>query len=148
MTMLLHSEVGRSGVERQSPLLAMPLSPEEVGHRIVMARDEMRPKRWSRLDLAIALGVSPSSIYRWETGRLPSVNELIRVAEVLGKPVDYLTEPPERQVGMVDLERRLEALEAAVAESISLTREGLTLLREAQPQADGEPGARRSSGAR
>lgn len=86
----------------------MPLSPEEVGARIARAREEMTPKPWSQLDLALALSVSPSTIYRWEKGKLPSMNELIRLAEVLDKPTDYLTEPPERQAELVDL---LESLE-------------------------------------
>lgn len=108
--MTLVSEVGRNGQEGRAECSFMPLSPEEVGQRIVSAREDMKPKRWSRLDLAIAMGVSPSSIYRWETGRLPSVNELVRLAEVLGKPLDYLTEPPERQTELADLRVDLDRI--------------------------------------
>jgi len=81
----------------------MPLSPEEVGARIVSAREQKKPKPWSQFDLALALGVSPSTIYRWEKGKLPSMNELLRLAEVLDVPPDYLTEPPERQAALSDL---------------------------------------------
>jgi len=148
MTTALLSEVGRGEVAARSTIGSVPLSPEEVGRRIVRAREQKEPKPWSQFDLALALGVSPSTIYRWEKGKLPSMNELLRVAEVLGKPADYLTEPPERQVGMAELLRRLEALEEAVAESVALTREALTLLHEAQPQVAGERRARRATGSR
>ena len=106
-------------------LASMPLSPEEVGARIVRAREEKTPKPWSQFDLALALSVSPSTIYRWEKGKLPSMNELIRLAEVLDKSPDYLTEPPERQAELEDLRGLLEgALDeaergrAAVLESL------------------------------
>jgi transcriptional regulator with XRE-family HTH domain len=86
----------------------MPLSPEDVGARIANARDE---KGWSQFDLALAFGRSASTIYRWETaktGKLPSVSELIRLAEVLDKPSDYLTEPPERQVELSELRQAIQ----------------------------------------
>jgi len=114
----------------------MPLSPEEVGARIVRARDEKKPKPWAQLDLAVALGVSPSSIYRWEKGRLPSMNELIRVAEVLDKPFDYLTEPPERQAELADLERHLESLEVKVDETLGGISDILEILRGSHGESD------------
>lgn len=89
----------------------MPLTPEEVGARIARAREEKRPKPWSQFDLAIAAGVSPSSIHRWETGKLPkAISDLLRLAEVLDKPSDYLTEPPERQAELRDLRQELEEI--------------------------------------
>lgn len=148
MTSALLSEVGRGEVTTRTTIVVVPLSPEEVGRRIVRAREEMTPKPWSQFDLALALGVSPSTIYRWEKGKLPSMNELIRLAEVLDKPPDYLTEPPERQAGMADLVRRLEALEEAVTESVALTREALTLLHEAQQPVAEARRARRATGSR
>lgn len=76
------------------------------------------------MDLAIAMGVSPSTIYRWEKGKLPSMSELIRLAEVLERPLNYLAEPPEHQVELADLHRvvenlvaRLESLEVQVVDS-------------------------------
>lgn len=88
----------------------VPLTPSQVAARIRRARENHKPEPWSQFDLAIALGVSPSTIYRWEKGKLPSVSELFRLADVLGKPADYLTEPPERQVEMADLRSGLDAL--------------------------------------
>lgn len=108
MTNALLSQVGGGEEFSGETLASMPLTPEEVGARIVRAREEKTPKPWSQFDLALALGVSPSTVYRWEKGRLPSMNELIRLAEVLDKPVDYLTEPPERQTALADLHALLE----------------------------------------
>ena len=125
MSNVLLSEVGRDGAEGSASFGAMPLSPEEVGERIEAARKE---KRWSRLDLATAMDVSPSSIYRWEIGKLPSVHELIRLAGVLDKPADSFTEPPERQIQLSDLGDRLDALSLrcqAVEDSLEQSREAV-----------------------
>lgn len=40
--------------------------------------------------------VSPSSVQRWEAGRLPPVRELIRIAELLGIDPAELTGTEER----------------------------------------------------
>lgn len=125
MTSALLSRVGGDEVVSGETLRAMPLSPEEVGARIVRAREEMTPKPWSQFDLALALSVSPSTIYRWEKGKLPSMTELIRLAEVLHKPVDYLTEPPERQIALTDLQSLLESLEVTVARTGAATTSAL-----------------------
>ena len=109
MTSALLSEVGRGEGALGATLPDVPLTPEEVGARIASAREE---KPWSQFDLALAFGVSPSSIYRWEKGKLPSVNDLLRLAEVLDKPSDYLTEPPERRAEIADLHDLLEELRA------------------------------------
>lgn len=119
MTSALLSRVGGAEGFSGEKLAPMPLSPGEVGARIARARQEMTPKPWSQLDLALALGVSPSSAYRWEKGKLPSMTELMRVAEVLGKPPDYLTEPPERQVELADLRQELEAIRLPLEELVS-----------------------------
>lgn len=103
MTSALLSEVGRGEVTRRRTIRAVPLTPQEVGARIVRAREEKTPKPWSQFDLALALSVSPSTIYRWEKGRLPSMNELIRLAEVLDLPLEEFTEPPEHRARLEDL---------------------------------------------
>lgn len=130
MTSALLSRVGgREGFSGET-LASMPLTPEEVGARIARARDEMTPKPWSQFDLAIAAGLSPSTIYRWEKGQLPSgMNELIRLAEVLNKPFDYLTEPPERQAEIADLRLGLELLEEKTDAALVGIADILDLLR-------------------
>lgn len=146
MTTALLSEVGRGEVAAGPTIPVMPLSPQEVGARIARARDEKEPKPWSQFDLALAMGVSPSTIYRWEKGKLPSMHELIHLAEILDKPPDYLTEPPERQAEIGDLYDRLATLEGAVRQSVALTQEALELLREAREQTPSARRVRRSTG--
>jgi transcriptional regulator with XRE-family HTH domain len=115
MTTVLHSEVGRGEVASRFTMLPVPLSPDEVGMRIRRAREA---KGWSRFDLAIALEVSPSSIQRWEEGKLPSVNRLVKLAEVLEKSPDYLTEPPERQLELADLRSSLGEIQSLLEGAI------------------------------
>ena len=117
MTTVLLSEVGRGEVARRPTIVGVSLSPKEVGARIARAREEKQPKPWSQLDIALALGVSPSTIYRWEKGKLPSVTELIRLTDVLDQPLNYLAEPPERQAEISDLRDRLATLEESVVAS-------------------------------
>jgi transcriptional regulator with XRE-family HTH domain len=109
MSTVLIREVGRGDVRQAVTMTAVPLTPEEVGTRIRRAREERKPKPWSQLDLAIALGVSPATIYRWEKGRLPSMTELIRLAELMEIPLDELTEPPEHRTELQDLRDLLAA---------------------------------------
>lgn len=132
MSTALLREVGRGEGCFGVTIRSVPLTPEEVGTRIRHAREDMKPKRWSQLDLAVALGVSPASIYRWEKGRLPSMNELVRLSEVLDIPLEELTEPPERRVEMDDLRdalgtilRRLDALEASLEERGQIVADSL-----------------------
>lgn len=104
------------------------LTPEQIGARIVKAREEMDPKPWSQFDLAIALGVSPSTIYRWEKGRLPSVTELRRLEVALKRPEGFLTEPPEQQAEIADLRSGLDALNLrlqGLEESLATSREAV-----------------------
>ena len=125
MTTAVRSQVGGNGIPTRVSLATVPLSSEEVGARIARARDEKKPKAWSQLDLALAMEVSPSTIYRWEKGKLPSVNDLLRLAEVLDKPIDYLTEPPERQQTLDDLRGGLEGLQDGVDRGLEALLESL-----------------------
>lgn len=72
-------------------LLAVSIDPREIGRRIKKARDA---KRWTQLDFASEASVSPSTVQRWEAGKLPAVRELIRVADILGVEAEWLVEPP------------------------------------------------------
>ena len=106
--------MGRGEGYAGGTILRVGLSPEGVGARIVAARET---KRWSQLDLALALGVSPSTIYRWEKGRLPSVADLMRLADILGLDVGELTESPQRRVELDDLHRSTEDVRLLLAEA-------------------------------
>ena len=90
-------------------LLAVSLDPREIGRRVAQAREA---KRWTQLELASNANVSPSTIQRWEAGKLPGVRELIRVAGILDVDSDYLVEPPPAQ------ERPQAALLRATADGV------------------------------
>jgi transcriptional regulator with XRE-family HTH domain len=71
--------------------ISVVLDPNEIGRRIAAAR---RRKGWTQLDLALRAHVSPSSISKWERGRLPPVPQLIRLAEVMEiDPGELVAEP-------------------------------------------------------
>lgn len=105
-------------------LLAVAIDPDEIGHRIKRARER---RGWTQLVMANEANVSPSTVQRWESGRLPPVRELIRIADVLGVPTDELVEPEPDEVA--ELQARYEAeidrlaslndrLEARLAEQV------------------------------
>lgn len=81
-------------------LLVASLEPREIGRRIARARDR---KGWTQLAFALEADVSPSTVQRWESGKLPPVRELIRVAELLGVAADELVEPDPMPSGADDV---------------------------------------------
>lgn len=90
-------------------LLAVSLAPEQIGERIAAAR---KKKGWTQLQFALEANVSPSSITRWEGGKLPPIRELIRIADVLGVEPEEFVEPPAEDA---DLSDRLDRVEAELA---------------------------------
>ena len=71
-------------------LLAVQLEAEEIGRRIKVARER---KGWTQLKFSYEANVSPSSVQRWEAGKLPPVRELMRLADLLGVETDQFLEP-------------------------------------------------------
>lgn len=71
-----------------------PLDPRDVGRTIATARDAMG---LTQVELAHKLGASPSSVQRWEAGKLPPVRKLLRVARALEIEASELVEPAESQ---------------------------------------------------
>src|SRR4029077_7642111 len=102
-------------------LLAVALTPREIGQRIKAAR---KAKHWTQLEFALEAKVSPSTVARWERGQLPPVAELIRIAGVLEVEPEELVEPGESDAQAADSVRshlaRLE--EEVAANSGRLTR--------------------------
>lgn len=85
-------------------LLVASIDPREIGQRIKRAREN---KHLTQLALALEANVSPSSVTRWESGKLPPVRELIRLAELLEVDADYFVSDEEaavleRQVAIID----------------------------------------------
>lgn len=87
-------------------LLAVAIDSNEIGRRIKRAREG---RGWTQLVFARQASVSPSTVQRWESGRLPTVRELIRVAGVLGISTDELVEPDKNQAETERLQGELAA---------------------------------------
>lgn len=93
-----------------------------LGERIRQAREA---KGWSQDALADELGTKQATVARWETGSFPKRIGLPRIAEALGKPVEWFqrgasknptksdTDPSDDDLTekMAELERRLKAME-------------------------------------
>jgi transcriptional regulator with XRE-family HTH domain len=94
-------------------LLAVSLEPKEIGQRIAAARVR---KGWTQLSFALEAAVSPSTITRWESGKLPPVRELMRIAELLGVSPEELVEPddPGRDDRIAHLESELAETQQAL----------------------------------
>jgi transcriptional regulator with XRE-family HTH domain len=95
-------------------LLAVSLAPREIGERIRLARER---KGWTQLNFAIEAGVSPSSVQRWEAGKLPRVRRLMELAELLDVEVSEFIEPvsdrdAEMNARLARIEQALEELAA------------------------------------
>jgi len=59
-------------------------------------RELREAKDWTQFQLAIQVGVSPSTIYNWESGRAePRVSQLRRLAELFGVRMDDVELVPE-----------------------------------------------------
>lgn len=67
-------------------LLVATVDPSEIGRRIKQAREQ---KGWTQVVFAYQAHVSPSTVTRWESGKLPPVRELIRIAGLLAVDPDY-----------------------------------------------------------
>ncbi len=95
----------------------MSLNAQEVGRRLAKAREA---KLWTQLEFAAAANVSPSTIQRWEAGKLPPVRELIRVAGLLDIDAEQLVEAPAEE----------DRPQAVLLREVSVSvEEGLRLLR-------------------
>lgn len=103
-------------------LLAVAIGPDEIGRRIKAAREK---RGWTQLQFAMEANVSPSSVQRWEGGRLPPVRELVRIAEILGVTTDELVEP-DGTVSFDDEDR----LRAIVHEELAGVRETMARIEE------------------
>lgn len=86
-------------------LLAVALDPKEIGRRIAAARTR---KGWTQVSFAAEANVSPSTVARWEAGKLPMVHELMRVADLLDVDAETLVEPPATEDGLAARVGRVE----------------------------------------
>lgn len=79
---------------------------KEMGERIRQARSA---KRLTQQNLADALNISVQSVSQWETGRnQPETDRLIALADILGKPWDWLKTGAEGGLIMIPMGRSAE----------------------------------------
>jgi transcriptional regulator with XRE-family HTH domain len=89
-------------------------SNQGIGRKIAEAR---RRKGWTQLQFALEANVSPSSVQRWEAGRLPSVRELVRIANLLNVPAEELLgDDATQRARLVALDERLAVVESELRE--------------------------------
>jgi transcriptional regulator with XRE-family HTH domain len=94
-------------------LAVSTIDPKEIGKRIAAARGR---KGWTQLTFAAEANVSPSSIQRWEAGRLPPVRELIRLAGLLEIDPEQLVEIADGPTNLEAVLERVEEVQAEVRE--------------------------------
>lgn len=106
-------------------------------------------------ELAAAAGITPAELARRasidgsamvnivgdKTGLGPKRAK--RIADALEVDVSEVLLPKAEAVTLASVDRRLQSFEAAVHESVALMREAIELLREARPQGNAAPQARR-----
>jgi transcriptional regulator with XRE-family HTH domain len=85
----------------------MPLEPEEVGRRI---REARLAHGWTHEELAHRMGVNWRTAHRWQTGQLPRLGTLLRLADTLGVPRSFLVDTEESAVLLENLQVRLDEL--------------------------------------
>ena len=85
----------------------MTVSTEDVSRRI---RDARMARGWTHEELARRMGVNWRTVQRWQTGRPPRVDKLMKLADVLGVPEASLLERHETVVTLAELRDRVDEL--------------------------------------
>jgi transcriptional regulator with XRE-family HTH domain len=110
----------------------MRLTAEEVGHRV---REARLAHGWTHEELARRMGVNWRTVQRWQSGQLPKMQTLLRLAEVLTVPAGYLIEPDATSDELAELRAQIE----------ELTERLDALARALDRQEPAQPAARRRS---
>ena len=85
----------------------MRLTADEVGHRV---REARLANGWTHEELARRMGVNWRTVQRWQSGQLPKMQTLLRLAEVLNVPAGYLIEPDATSDELAELRGQIEEL--------------------------------------
>lgn len=122
-------------------LLVSQLEAKAIGGRIAKARLEAGMTQEEVADVAT---FSKRSLQDYEAGVTIPYKHLREIGKLLNRDVDWFLhgEPASAEAAEESIVRRLQSLEEKVAESVLLTREALSLLREALQRDDGAPRAR------
>jgi transcriptional regulator with XRE-family HTH domain len=89
----------------------MPLTPDQIGARI---REARLAHGWTHEELARRMGVNWRTVHRWQSGQLPRVETLVRLAGVMGLPESYFVDARVEGMSIADLAARLDDLSARV----------------------------------
>lgn len=116
---MAHNVTTQLAPEFGNLLLTVAIEPDEIGRRLKTARER---KGWTQLQFAMEANVSPSSVQRWESGRLPPVRELMRLADVLGVEAEEFVEPAVPKGDAETLQAIQEELSALHADVRKLLR--------------------------
>ena len=89
----------------------MALEPEEVGRRI---REARLAHGWTHEELARRMGVNWRTAHRWQSGNLPRLGTLLRLADTLGVPRSFLVDTEDSAAVLENLETRINELAARI----------------------------------
>jgi transcriptional regulator with XRE-family HTH domain len=109
----------------------VPLTPESVGQRI---REARLAHGWTHEELARRMNVNWRTVQRWQTGKPPRLQTLIRLADVLGVPQGYFVEVEDSLATLNELRERLDELAARV-DALARAIDALAPARSGRPRA-------------
>jgi transcriptional regulator with XRE-family HTH domain len=89
----------------------VPLTPESVGERI---REARLAHGWTHEELARRMNVNWRTVQRWQKGKPPRLQTLLRLADVLGVPQGYFVEAEDSVATLNELRERLDELAGRV----------------------------------
>ena len=109
----------------------MPLTPESVGERI---REARLAHGWTHEELARRMNVNWRTVQRWQKGKPPRLQTLLRLADVLGVPQGYFVEVDDSVATLHELRERLDELGARV-DALARALDALPAARSDRPRA-------------
>ena len=107
------------------------MTPESVGERI---REARLAHGWTHEELARRMNVNWRTVQRWQKGKPPRLQTLLRLADVLGVPQGYFVEVDDSVATLNELRERLDELVARV-DVLSRALDALPAARTDRPRA-------------
>jgi transcriptional regulator with XRE-family HTH domain len=89
----------------------VPLTPESVGERI---REARLAHGWTHEELARRMNVNWRTVQRWQKGKPPRLETLVRLADVLGVPQGFFVEVDDSVATLNELRERVDELASRV----------------------------------
>ena len=107
------------------------MTPESVGERI---REARLAHGWTHEELARRMNVNWRTVQRWQKGRPPRLQTLLRLADVLGVPQGYFVEVDDSVATLNELRERLDELVVRV-DALARALDALPAARSDRPRA-------------